>query len=311
MPRKGRRAFMKIAVGTPFLASGGTRAATPAMAYPDQRMQNLGFSSYRFSDGAYEHLVYVKGAGPDVVVLHELPGFDDHTVNFIDRLSKEGFRIHAPHLYGTMLWTDTFVNFGQLCISREFGYLKANQSAPVCDWLRGLARSISEESANARIGVIGMCLTGAFVIPMIIEPGVRAGVISQPAIPLPLKYAAFRRGAGEWMQQVNVSDADFSAATKRCARDKVPILVQRFKNDQISFPDRNWRIKQAFGDNAELYEYENPRLMESPRDFPHALLTKEYDTATFEGGKESENSTRVALARVVRFLKQNLFVPST
>jgi dienelactone hydrolase len=303
---RGRRHFIKVAAGTPLLASVKTHAAPSTYPLPDESMQKLGFSNYPFSDGAYEHVVYVKGTGPDVIVMHELPGFDTYTVGFIDRLSGKGFRVHAPHLYGPMLWEASFPNFVRLCISREFGRLKANESAPVCDWLRALARSISDDNANARIGVIGMCLTGAFVIPMVIEPSVRAGVISQPAIPLSMRYWLFGSGAGEWMQQVNVSDEDFHAATQRCARDKVPVIVQRFKCDRISFHGRVKRIAQAFGENATLHEYPDSRPMENDRDFPHALLTREYDLAEYNDANEAENSTRVAFARVVAFLKQNL-----
>ncbi|GAB5100275.1 dienelactone hydrolase family protein [Caballeronia sp. HLA56] len=297
---------MKLAAGTPLLVGVKGRAEPARSVLPDQTMQKLRFSSYLFSDESYEHVVYVKGTGPDVIVMHELPGFDEHTVRFIDRLSEAGFRVHAPHLFGPMLWEAPNLNYARLCISKEFGHLKANQSAPVCDWLRALARSLGEENPSARIGVIGMCLTGAFVIPMVIEPNVRAGVVSQPAIPLSLRYSVFRTGEGEWMHQVNVSDEDFQAATQRSKRDAVPLVIQRFTHDQISLHPRVERIKQAFGENATLDEYADPRPMDNERDFPHALLTKEYDLAKFEQANEADNSTRIAFTKVVDFLRRNL-----
>ncbi len=194
----------------------------------------------------------------------------------------------------------------RLCISKEFGYLAANRSAPVCDWLRPLVRSLSESQEEARIGVIGLCLTGAFVIPMVIEPGVRAGVVSQPAIPLSLRYAASKGkcGKGPWMEEMNVSNADLEAATQRCARERVPILVQRFNEDVLSTPQRVERIAAAFGGQATLVQYANSG--ENPH--PHALMTIEYDEAIDVDPVDphKENSTRVALQSVVDFLHANL-----
>lgn len=310
MRREGRRNFVKAA-GATIISSGSARGASSpsATTQPDQTMQKLGFVEYSFTDGFYKHAVFAKGTGPEVIVMHELPGFDESTVHFLNRLANAGFRVHAPHLFGPLLWTDTTFNYARLCISREFGYLKSNRSAPICDWLRALARTLSEQNSNARIGVIGMCLTGAFVIPMVIEPGVRAGVISQPAIPTSLRYVKFGTGEGEWMQEINVSDSDLQAATQRCARDGVPVLVQRFCNDRVSPHPRAERIKRAFDTDATLYEYDDPRVYEDPkkREFPHALLTLEYDNAP----DFATNPTRVALVRVIAFLKENLAARSS
>ncbi|WP_213780773.1 dienelactone hydrolase family protein [Caballeronia sp. dw_276] len=295
-----RRCLLKFAAGAALLTGSLAResqAGALAMS-PDQTMRKLGFDAYTFDDDSYRHLVYVKGTGPSVIVMHELPGFDEHTVHFLDRLTAAGFRVHAPHLFGAPMWSDSTLNYARLCISKEFAYLKSNRSAPVCDWLRGLARSVSADNADGRVGVIGMCLTGAFVIPMVIEPGVRAAVISQPAIPTSPAYILTGSGEGEWMRDMNVSDADLEAATRRCAADNVPLIVQRFKNDRVSPHARVVRIAEAFGNNATLYEYDNP----GPKPHPHALLTYEYDAAE----DVATNPTRVALERVTVFLRENL-----
>ncbi|WP_301780186.1 dienelactone hydrolase family protein [Caballeronia sp. SEWSISQ10-4 2] len=266
-------------------------------------MQQRGFDCFTFSDGRYEHAVFIKGSGPPVIVMHELPGFAEPLVGFADRLVNAGFRVYAPHLFGPLMWEDPTLNYARLCISKEFGYLRANRSAPICDWLRALANSLSEEPPGTRIGVIGMCLTGAFVIPMVIEPGVRAGVISQPAIPISLRYVQTGRGEGDWMREMNISDEELREATERCARDHVPILVERFLNDRRSTHARVERIAQAFGSNATVYEYKNP----GPGPYPHAILTSEYDLA--DG--DPANPTRVALQRVIAFLTTNLAPRST
>lgn len=58
---------------------------------PDQTMQKQGFSAYEFDDGAYRHIVYVKDDGPNVIVMHESPGLEEHTVQFLDKLAGRGF----------------------------------------------------------------------------------------------------------------------------------------------------------------------------------------------------------------------------
>ncbi|GJH16145.1 MULTISPECIES: dienelactone hydrolase family protein [Caballeronia] len=308
MVHESRRAFMKIAASSTIAAASQTRATSSCAApfTPDPRMKDLGFRAYNFNHGAYEHAVYVKGTGHVVIVMHELPGFDKSTVNFLDRLVEHGFCVHAPLLFGPMLSSDSVGNYIGLCISREFAYLKSNRSAPVCDWLRALARCLSEQNDNARIGVIGMCLTGAFVIPMVIEPGTHAGVISQPAIPISFRYVLSKatQGEGPWMQEMNISDEDIETAARRCARDGVPILVQRFTNDLISTHERVERIRKIFGSTATLYEYDDP----GSDDFPHAVLTTEFDDACEYDVVDHErpNPTRIALQRVVAFLHENL-----
>ncbi|MDR5798222.1 dienelactone hydrolase family protein [Caballeronia sp. LZ008] len=309
MRSSGRRKFFRLAAGGTLVAVDSTHAVGPGVTRtsPDRTIEKLGFDAYAFSDGVYEHMVYSKGAGPVVIVMHELPGFDDHAANFVDRLVARGFCVHAPHLFGSMLWSTPNLNYLRLrCINAEFANLRANRSAPVCDWLRALARLLSEHSANPRIGVIGMCLTGAFVIPMVIEPGVGAGVISQPAIPFSVGYrmSGGTRGEGEWMREINVSDTDLGTASRRCARDSIPIIIQRFESDLLSPRDRALRIAEAFGDNATLDEYKNSGANEHP----HALLTEEFDEALDVDPTDptKPNSTRIALDKVVAFLHQNL-----
>jgi hypothetical protein len=151
MSRGGRRRFIKLAAAGTILAGASTRADVQGIKkiMPDQSMQEFGFLSYSFTDGAFEHAVYVKGAGKVVIVMHELPGFDEYTVRFVDRLVERGFCVHAPHLYGPIMWSASTLNYARLCISKEFGYLRVNRSAPVCDWLRAHSRDRSVRTTRS------------------------------------------------------------------------------------------------------------------------------------------------------------------
>jgi hypothetical protein len=185
------------------------------MAVPDT-MDSLGFRSSEFSAGDITHPVFDKGTGACVLVMHELPGLTQAFVNFAERLIAEGFHVFMPLLIGRPLKSATLNNAQQLCVSVEFARLQAGVSAPITSWLRALAQHISITEGSPKVGVIGMCLTGAFVIPLVIEPCVRAGVVSQPAIPYSVPYRLLGVGSGRWMRQLNVSNEDLEEAA-RCA----------------------------------------------------------------------------------------------
>lgn len=264
-------------------------------------MESLGFGNYPFDDGNHRHLVFDKGTGRAVIVMHELPGLSDAAVRFADRLVAEGFHVHLPLLFGDAKVSAPGSNFVRLrlCINKEFSCLRANVSAPICDWLRGLAREVGKSAKNERVGVIGMCLTGAFVIPMVLEAAVVVGVISQPSIPFSFRYRYLKSGKGPWMEEVNVSEADFEAAVQRAQRDNIPLMVQRFQDDRLCPPQRVAKIAERFGSQATVFHFASSAWN---GDSPHALLTEEYDKES----DDAKNPTRIALKQVIAFLKSNL-----
>lgn len=235
--------------------------------------------------------------------MHELPGMTPACVDFGLRLSEQNFRVHLPLLFGEPL-DDRFLKHGRaLCVSKEFACLKAGVSAPITDWLRALARHLAAEDRSVRVGAIGMCLTGAFVIPMIIEPGVHAGVISQPAIPLSVSHWLLGLGDGSWKRELNVSDEHLAAAVQ-CARDRgKAVLLQRIDGDRLSPPERQHRLAEAFGAQAESLEpYPNQKILRRLFNPPHALLTQEYA----DHREDPDHMTKAAFAKVVAFLREHL-----
>lgn len=261
-----------------------------------------GFTHRPFPASGGGHDVYAIGDGPDVIVMHELPGLTRDCVDFARRLAREAFRVHLPLLFGEPGDNKALTHWRALCVSQEFARLEAGVSAPITDWLRQLARDLAPLDSGIRIGAIGMCLTGAFVIPMIIEPGVHAGVISQPAIPFSLLYRAVGLGGVRWMRQLNVSDNDLDKAAV-CARAAgKAVLVQRMQGDRLSPAARQKRIVEAFGAQAEHATYDDGAWLRRLIDPPHALLTEEYA----EHRDDTGHVTRRAFAKVVDFLRQHL-----
>jgi dienelactone hydrolase len=255
------------------------------MAAATATMASLGFVERGFASGEIDHPVFEKGSGPSVLV----------------RLIDAGFRVHLPLLVGAPLRHAALANWRALCISAEFARLEAGIHAPITDWLRALAADIAERADGARIGAIGMCLTGAFVIPLLIDAAVTAGVVSQPAIPLRVLYRAFGLGAGPWMDQLNISDDELQVGARAARSNQKKILLQRYADDRLCPGQRLKRIARSFGSQARLYEYSHPSWWRRVVDPPHALLTEEYDRAG-----EDDQATREALRRVIQLLNEQL-----
>src|SRR5262245_7233496 len=126
--------------------------------------------------------VFVAGTGPAVIVMSEIPGIYPLVSRFARRVRDEGFTVWMPHLFGEpgRPVSQGYVagSVARACISREFRAFSANRSSPVVDWLRALAAHAHAECGGRGVGAIGMCFTGNFALSMMVEPAVRAPVLS-------------------------------------------------------------------------------------------------------------------------------------
>jgi len=59
-----------------------------------------GFDETRFRTGGRTHEVFRAGAGPAVIVVHEMPGLTPGMIAFGQRLIDAGNRAHLPSLFG-------------------------------------------------------------------------------------------------------------------------------------------------------------------------------------------------------------------
>ncbi len=140
--------------------------------------------------GRVTHPTYRKGAGPGVVIVHEIPGITPEVLRFADEVVDRGFTVVLPHLFGdpgaSASGGQIAKAIAQVCVSREFTKLRAGVASPVTDWLRSLARSLNDELGGPGVGALGMCLTGGFALAMMVDDCVAAPVVAQPALPAPL-----------------------------------------------------------------------------------------------------------------------------
>src|SRR5262249_2480903 len=114
--------------------------------------------------------VYVAGAGPAVVGMAQRPGISPHPARFA-RLARgarfarwvrdAGFTVYMPSLFGrdgaVPGVEEGMAVLQRACVSAEFRALATNQTSPVTQWLRALARLAHGECGGTGVGAIGMC----------------------------------------------------------------------------------------------------------------------------------------------------------
>jgi dienelactone hydrolase len=263
------------------------------------------FEQFFFASGPLAHPVYYAGdrAAPPVLLLPEIAGFSPGLILFAERLIDARFRIFVPWLFGPLGERAPLRNGLRLCVSREFAYLRAGISSPITAWLRALTAHISQHSGGTQVGAIGMCLSGAFAIPLVIDPHVVAAVAAQPAVPLAPLFTAFGIGRDQQLSQLNVSDAEIARARARLEAGEAHLLAVRCRSDRICPRAKIERLRREFPVGLEIREYAEVSSRNSLGERPHATFTKEYRLAP---NAPAEHYSRRAFADLIAFLDRHL-----
>ena len=258
-------------------------------------MKVPGFETVTFSHDKVEREVFRAGSGPAVIIMTEVPGITPQVARFARWVADAGFSVFMPQLIGTPMRPLTrgrvVASIARICISREFRMLAANESSPIVDWLRALARDAHAQCGGPGVGAIGMCLTGNFALSMMLDAPVLAPVLSQPALPAGLTPGL--RAA------LHASPAAIAAAHEKIEKQGARILGLRFHGDPMCPPERFKRLREEFGDAFEGIELDpahaNPLAMKPA----HSVLTTHLIDAVGE-------PTRAALDRTLQFLAEQL-----
>ena len=185
-------------------------------------------------------IVHVAGTGPAVIVMTEMPGISPHVARFSRWVRDAGFTVYMPSLFGrdgaVPAAEEGAIIMKRACVSAEFRALAANQTSPVTQWLRSLARQAHEECGGPGVGAIGMCFTGNFALTMMLEASVLAPVLSQPSLPL-------SDPAG-----LEISPEDLVAVRERLDRDNLTVMAYRFEGDRYCKAERFAAYAKALGD---------------------------------------------------------------
>lgn len=253
------------------------------------------YSISAFTAERWTRDVYRRGAGPAVIVIHEIPGLHPQVVEFADRLVAAGMTVFLPSLFGEpgrplssgyALKTIATV----ICIRREFAIWTGGRTSPFVDWLRALARRAHAECGGPGVGALGMCFTGGFALAMATDPSVVAPVLSQPSLPLR------RSQAGE----IDTSPEDVACVRARFDRENLTVLGLRYRGDKLVPEARFARYRDLLGDRFEAIELDDADARPGTGMAPHSVLTVHLP----ENGPGKEAETRT-----IAFFRKRLGLP--
>lgn len=260
---------------------------------PDQRDPLDDFDDRRMTFLGKTRRVFVTGEGPAVVVMAEIPGIHPLVARFARRVRDAGFTVWMPNLFGDPGAPISVPRglgvIARACISREFRAFAANRSSPVLDWLRALAAHAFERCGGRGVGAIGMCFTGNFALAMMLEPAVRAPVLSQPSLPL------MQKGG------MHIAPDELVRVRERMEREDLTVLAYRFEGDPFCRAERFAAYQEALGDRfvgrVLPDSSANPEGLE--RMPPHSVVTAHLID-------EEGQPTREALDEILAFFQDRL-----
>jgi carboxymethylenebutenolidase len=121
-----------------------------------------------------------KGPWPGVLLLHELFGLTDNVRADARDLAAHGYLTMAPDLYSA----DGITRYCMRVFFSPDGLLNREAAEPVAEVHRLLDELKAHPDCNGKLGMIGMCLTGGFVLHMARRDDLAAPVIYHHAFGL-------------------------------------------------------------------------------------------------------------------------------
>lgn len=264
-----------------------------------------GYARFEFAHGGLCHPVHHAGApaAPPLLLLPELPGIAPGLLHFAARLRAAGYSVYIAQLFGGTGPRTPLRNAARLCVSSEFAKLRGDVSAPVTLWLRALAGHLSSLHGGAPVGAIGMCVTGGFVIPLVLHPNVSAVVAAQPSIPLSLSFALLGNGRSRRRAALPVAAEDLQAVRRRLESGDCAMLAVRCRADRLCPPDKLQRLRQEFPVGLTVHEYGGADDRNAAGQRRHATYTKEYRLAP---DAQIDHPAQQAWADLLQFLATHL-----
>ena len=254
-----RRQFLQLAAGAvcpPFAGCAAHHAASmhcPGPFSDFAPVDGLGIPAYRI--------------GPDkaraIVVLHELPGLSPDDLALARCISKEGFRVYAPLLFGDPEQDDFIRGFRQSCSAGLFECSKLSSRSAILDRLETLCDNVAKD--NGPIGVVGMCLTGVFPLALL-RNNVRAAVLCQPTLPFSTVPGW---PTGTQMTDLGLGTADLSDAKQ----SNVPFLTMHYATDRRCPIERIDEFQKVFADRVAVISLEGKGK--------HSSLAGDFDPGAF------------------------------
>ncbi len=254
-----------------------------------------GFEAQSFDALGTERVVYRRGSGPGVLVMHEAPGITPEVAGFALKVADAGYSVALPVLFGVpgkpLSPAYVLSSLTRACISREFHVLASHRSSPITNWLRALARELHAEVGGPGIGAIGMCLTGNFALALMMEPCLLAPVLSQPSLPFGL--------TPKMNAALHVSPEELANAKARSAQG-VTVLGLRFTGDPLCKGARFETLRREFGAGFEGIE------IDSTPGNPDGIGRTAHSVVTTDLVDEAGHPTKEAYDRVMSLFEERL-----
>jgi dienelactone hydrolase len=243
-------------------------------------------------------VVHTAGTGPAVIVMTEMPGISPHVARFSRWVRDAGFTVYMPSLFGRDgavpgVEEGTAV-FKRACMSAEFRAFAANESSPVTQWLRSLARLAHGECGGPGVGAIGMCFTGNFALTMMLEPAMLAPVLAEPTLPL-------GDPAG-----LEIAPKELAAVRDRLEREDLTVMAYRFKGDRFCKAERFAAYAQALGERFVGRELPDSAANSDTAPFFEQVVASPHSVVTAHLIDEAGQPTIAARDEILAFFARRL-----
>lgn len=242
----------------------------PDGAVPIRTGVLAGWTLGEFSAADMTFPTYRRGAGPAVIVIHEIPGITPLVAKFANEVVNRGFTVVMPSLVGTPGQGPSQIYLAQsmlkICIANEFTTMAMKKTSPVIAWLRALARNVYADVGGPGVGAVGMCFSGGFALGMMVDDLMVAPVLAQPSMPFSIGK---ERGA-----DLNLSPDDEAAVIER-AQHGCQVLGLRFTDDKL-VGDRFSTLREKLGDAFIAIELPSEKKQD------HSTLTEQRDDTSVE-----------------------------
>jgi dienelactone hydrolase len=188
-----------------------------------------GWQRSDFTADGRTRVVFRRGLGPGVVVIHEIPGITPKVATFANDLVAAGFTVAMPSLVGTPGRSVSGFygtrSLAKVCVAREFVTWALQRTSPIITWLRALAADLHASAGGPGVGAVGMCFSGGFALGMMVDDVLVAPVLSQPSLP-------FALGKPARHADLNLTPDDARRVAER-ATEGCEVLGLRFDQDKL------------------------------------------------------------------------------
>ena len=203
-----------------------------------------GFTRSRFPDDDSGREVVTVGdpkSSRPVILLHELGGLSQPTMDYAAMLAASGCVVHMPLVFGSVGQGSTLKGAVQLCWGRQLTLLLSDRRPKLAGWLAEFSRHIVERAGHAPV-VIGMCATGGVVFSVMMLDSVGGAVAAQPSLPFRPSWTTFSTSnLGSTSEDVEASIASGK-----------PFVGLRFQQDGMCPAGRLTKIAELFGEDSTL-----------------------------------------------------------